>query len=151
MKIKVLYVLNYIINAGPSNVVRNLIQNIDKRNYEITLLTLFSGNDEKIVKEIEAQGAKVIQCTTLTRMGCLLGRDREFRSCVRSGNYDVIHTHGFMGDILSSRLKTRAKRVSTIHNNMFEDYRLTYGKIMSQIYIPMHIHALRRLDAPVFC
>ena len=151
MKEKILYVLNYVTNSGPSNVVRNLIHNLNKEQYEITLLTLFPGNDESVIGELKVQGVKVITCTSMTRMGCILGRDKEFRHYISQGMYDVIHTHGFIADILSSRLKNVGKRVSTVHNNMFEDYLLTYGKLKSKVYIPMHIHALRKIDFPVCC
>lgn len=151
MKTKILYVLNYIVNGGPSNVVRELVANLDKSSYEITVLNLFQESDPAVIKEFQNLGAKVIECKTLTRMGCLLCKDQEFRDWVKKGQYDVIHTHGFIPDILSSRLKTKALRVSTIHNNMFEDYLLTYGKWKSKIYIPLHIHALKKLDHPVCC
>lgn len=151
MKTKILYVLNYIVNGGPSNVVRELVANLDKNKYEVTLLNLFQESDPAVIEEFRNLGAKVLECKTLTRMGCLLGNDREFKKLVKKEQYDVIHTHGFIPDILSSRLKTKAIQVSTIHNNMFEDYLLTYGKWKSKVYIPIHIHALKKLDHPVCC
>ena len=151
MKIKILYVSNYIVNGGPSNVIRNLAANLDPGQYDITVMNLFSGSDPEIVKELEQMDIRVIQCSTMTRMGGVLGKDREFRKIAEVNHYDVIHTHGFVPDILSSRLKTSAKRITTLHNNMFEDYVQSYGAVKSKIFIPMHLHAIKRLDQAVCC
>lgn len=151
MKTRILYVNNYLVNGGPSNVVRNLVANLEPAYYDVTVLNLFPESDPDVIKAFEQLGAHVIECNTMTRMGALLGKNQEFKEIVNKNQYDVIHTHGFIPDILASRLKTSAKRISTIHNNMFEDYVQTYGNVKSKIYIPMHLHALKKLDKCVCC
>lgn len=152
MKTRVVYVINYIKNGGPSNVIRNIISNLDPEEYEAAVITLFPDkNDRMVVQKLENAGISVIQCKSLNRAGCMLGQDSEFRRLIEQGCYDVIHTHGMIPDVLSSRLKTEAVRISTIHNNMFEDYREAYGNLKSKIYIAMHLYCLRKLDYQVCC
>ncbi len=152
MKTRVVYVINYIKNGGPSNVIRNIISNLAPDEYEATILTLFPEKNEcAVVQELRNAGVKVIQCKSLSRAGCLLGQDKEFRQLIEKGRYDVIHTHGMIPDVLSSRLKTDAVRISTIHNNMFEDYLTAYGKFKSKVYSGIHLHCLAKLDYQVCC
>ena len=149
--IKIAFVINYISNNGPSNVVRDVIKNLDHETYSISLITLFNGNDSAIVQNLIGQGVTVYECKKLSRGRCLLGDDKEFREIISRGTFNIIHTHGFVPDILSSRLKTSAKRISTLHNNMFEDYLQTYGRLKAKIFVKLHFEALKKMECCVGC
>lgn len=131
--------------------IRGIISNLSREKYDITVLTLFAKSDPVVVNELVSGGVRVIHCEKLSRLGCMLGFDSEFRSVVKKNTYDVIHTHGLIPDILASRIRTKAIRISTIHNNMYDDYPNTYGKLMSSVYIPLHLLALKHMDACVCC
>lgn len=149
--IRIAYVINYIVKNGPSSVVLNLIDNLNRLEYDIALITLFEGNNAKVVSALRNNGVTVYECGTLSRMKCLLGQSKEFSDVVEKGNFDILHTHGIIPDILSSRLNTTAKCITTLHNNMYEDYLDTYGYIKSHIFIKWHLSALRKLDKCVCC
>ena len=149
--IRIAYVINYIVKNGPSSVVLNLINNLDKEMYDISLITLFSGNDPEVVSYLQDRGVTIYKCKSLSRMKCLLGKDKEFLDIVNNGRFDVLHTHGLVPDVLSSRLKSTIKRITTIHNNMYEDYLDTYGYVRSCIFIFFHLAALKKLDKCVCC
>lgn len=149
--IKIAFVINYITNNGPSNVILDIIRNLDREQYNISLITLFEGNDDSIVADLQKNDVRVFPCKTLSRAKCLLGQDREFQNIVIREGFDIIHSHGFIPDILSSRAKTSARKVTTLHNNMFEDYVQTYGKVKARIFIKMHLDALRKMDCCVGC
>lgn len=149
--IRIAYVINYIINNGPSNVVLNIIRNLDKSQYAITLITLFKGNDDNVVEKLCEDGIEVYECKSLNRMGCLLNNSKEFFDVINSKRFDIIHTHGFIPDILSSRIKDKLKKVTTIHNNMYEDYFDSYGYFKSVIFTRLHLDALKKLDECICC
>ena len=149
--IRIAYVINYIVKNGPSSVVLNLIDNLDRLEYDIALITLFEGNDSEVASTLQNNGVAVYECKTLSRMKCLLGQGKEFEDYIKKGHFDILHTHGIIPDILSSRLRTTAKRITTIHNNMYEDYLDTYGYAKSRIFIALHMAALKRLDGCVCC
>ena len=149
--VKIAFVINYIKENGPSSVVCNIINYLSKEKYKVTLITLFSGNGPVIVQRLRANGVTVIVCKTLTRWGCLFGFDKEFRELLIQGDYNIVHTHGLIPDILSAHLKTHIRRISTLHNNMFEDYPDSYGYLKSKIFIWLHLKALRKLDQIVCC
>lgn len=149
--VRIAYVINYIVKNGPSSVVLNLINNLDRSEYDISLITLFEGNNAEVVSALRSNGVTIYECTTLSRMKCLLGRSKEFSDVVDKGHFDILHTHGIIPDILSSRLHTAAKRITTLHNNMYEDYLDSYGYAKSRIFIALHLAALKKLDESVCC
>ena len=119
--VRIAYVINYIVKNGPSSVVLNLINNLDRSEYDISLITLFEGNDSEVVSTLRNKGVDVYECKTMSRIKCLLGQGKEFADVVEKGHFDILHTHGIIPDILSSRLHTATKRITTLHNNMYED------------------------------
>ena len=149
--IRIAYVINYIVKNGPSSVVLNLINNLDREKYDVSLITLFSGNNPEVVEHLKNKGISIYECTTLSRMKCLLGQCREFDDAVRSGNFDILHTHGLIPDIISSQLDIPIKKITTIHNNMYEDYLDSYGWVKSRIFIALHLNALKKLNKCVCC
>lgn len=149
--IRIAYVINYIVKNGPSSVVLNIINNLDREKYDVSLITLFSGNDPEVVAHLKDTGVSVYECATLSRMKCLLGQCKEFDDTVRSGRFDILHTHGLIPDVISSQLNVPAKKITTIHNNMYEDYLDSYGWVKSRIFIALHLNALKKLDECVCC
>ena len=121
--VRIAYVINYIVKNGPSSVVLNLINNIDRAAYDISLITLFSGNDLEVVAQLKDKGISVYECTTLSRMKCLLGQSKEFSDIVDKDHFDILHTHGIIPDILSSRLRTTAKRITTVSYTHLDVYK----------------------------
>ena len=82
--IRIAYVINYIVKNGPSSVVLNLINNLDRKKYDISLITLFSGNNPEVVACLKDKGISIYECATLSRMKCLLGQCKEFDDSFRS-------------------------------------------------------------------
>lgn len=149
--VRIAYVINYIVNNGPSSVVLNLINNLDRSEYDISLITLFEGNDSEVVSTLQNNGVAVYECKTMSRMKCLLGQAKEFADIIEKGHFDILHTHGIIPDILSSHLHTATKRITTLHNNMYEDYLDSYGYAKSRVFIALHLSALKKLDKCVCC
>lgn len=149
--IRIAYVVNYIVKNGPSSVVLNIINNLNREKYDVSLITLFSGNNPEVIAYLKSNDVSVYECVTLSRMKCLLGQCKEFDDTVRNGHYDILHTHGLIPDIISSMLNSPIKKITTIHNNMYEDYLDSYGWIKSRIFITLHLKALKKLDECVCC
>lgn len=149
--VRVAYGINYLGKNGPSHVVLDLINNLDKNKYDISVITLFPGNDSETIMRLRSSGVTVYECTGLSRMKCLTGHEKEFTEIIEKGKFDVLHTHGIIPDVLSSRLKFPLKKVTTLHNNMYEDYLDTYGYVKSRIFIAVHLAALKKFDECVCC
>ncbi len=148
---KIGFVINYVVKNGPSSVILNIIKNLDREKIEPSVITLFEGNDQEVIHYLETCNVKVHQCKTLSRMKCICGINKEFDKIIETEKYDVLHTHGFIPDILSARIKLPINKISTIHNNMFEDYLDVYGKLKSKVFIKMHLCALQKIDKSICC
>lgn len=150
--IKIAYVINYISNIGPGKVVQNIIKNMPMENYDVYLITLFSEhNDLAVISDLERCGIKVLSCTTLKKSLCFLGVAGEFYRTIDTYNFDIIHAHGIIPDILTVKAPKRIMRITTIHNNMFEDYINSFGRIKGCIYIKVHLAKLKKMNTIVCC
>lgn len=149
--IKIAFVINYIVNNGPGNVILNIINNLDQNTYDMTLITLFSGNDPEIIRKLKENNIGIYECKSLSRLKCILGASEEFNETAAQNKFDIIHSHGLVPDILSGRLKNNAVKISTLHNNMFEDYYETYGAIKSSVLVKLHLHYLKKINNCVCC
>ena len=149
--IRIAYVINYIVKNGPSSVILNIINNLDKSRYDISLITLFNGNNQEVIATLRQNGVTVYECTSLSRMKCIFGSQKEFDALIKSLGFDILHTHGLIPDLLASRLDAPVSRISTLHNNMYEDYRDTYGPWKSRIFTAIHLSALTKMDRCVCC
>ncbi|MEE0887574.1 MAG: glycosyltransferase family 4 protein [Treponema sp.] len=67
-------------------------------------------------------------------------------------SFDIIHSHMMRPDFyvakFSSKIK-KAKTISTVHCNIKEDLKYSYGNLVSFIYTRKWISALKKIDRPV--
>ena len=150
-KIKIAYIINSIKNNGPSNIVVSLIESFQNEHYEPILITLFDENDKAIIRKIKERNIQVCGLRFKNRIIAAIRGPKVISTLVNKLGIDIIHTHGFMPDLISSRLHTEAKKVSTVHNVMQEDYKNTYGTIKGRAYTIAHRRALMAVDRIVGC
>lgn len=148
---RIAYVINYIVKGGPSAVVMNMIHNLDRTRFEPVLITLFEGNDPRIIVNEKKAGLQIIECNHKNRLQFLLHGLFEYKKIMEEHQVDIIHGHGFIPDIMNARLGNKFKTISTVHNIMFEDYLMNYGRAKGSIYCQMHLWAMRRLDQVICC
>lgn len=148
--IKILYVINYIENGGPSRVVMNLIRKIDKKRFDITLLTLKDKNNDTLIKELESEGICVKQLN-YTSNSSIIKNVRTIIDNINSISPEIIHSHGLIPDLLVSTNRIKCYKITTIHNNMYEDYINSFGKIKGQLFIYIHQFCLKKIDRIVCC
>ena len=145
---RIAFVINSIRPGGPSYVVRNIIKNLDPEEYKIFLITFFAESNDSVVNEQRNLGVTVIECNYPGRLYALTKGQKEFNKVIKDNQIQIIHSHGFIPDIMTSRIKYKdVTRISTIHCNIYDDYLAWYGKYRSKIYIKMHQHHLKRFDS----
>lgn len=149
-KIKIAFLINYITNGGPSNVVLNLINGLDKNIFDIFLITFFNENNKEIIKKLQNNNIKVINCDIKSRKRVLLTGKKILEKIIINNQIQIIHSHGFIPDIVSSNIK-KIKSLSTIHNNILEDYKNEYGRLKAIMYYTIHLHFLKRINKCVCC
>ena len=146
--IKILFVMNYIKNGGPSRVVLNIINNLDKSKYEVNILTLKDKNDNKIVELLYNQNVNVIQLN-YSKNSSVIVNIHKIRRIIKQLNIDIAHSHGLLPDIIIS--KGKYKRIATLHSILEEDYIDFYGKKYGQLLCKIHEKYLNKLDLVSCC
>lgn len=150
--IKIAYMINFIKKSGPSNIIKNLMKNIDLNKYEIFVITLFEkSNDKETVEEWERLGLKVICCKGLNRKNWCIKGQKIVNEIIKENNVNIIHSHGAISDILANRVKHRCIKISTLHCVVYEDYPLLYGKIKGAFLTLLHLHYLKKQKMVVCC
>ncbi len=152
VKKRIFFVITYISRNGPSRVIENMIYGLDKTKYEIYIITFLANNDQKYQSFLEKQGVKNININLRNRMEILLRAKKELDILINDYLPDVIHSHGILPDIINAQLVGYyGVRVSTIHNNMYEDYLYSYGKILGNLFILWHQYYLKKMDKCIGC
>lgn len=149
--LRIAYLINTIVPGGPSNVVFNLIRNLDRAQYTPILITLFEGNDPSVVEALRRDGVTVEEYRNKSRIRYLLAGNKELDNLLQKHRIDIAHNHGLVPDIALARIKRKVKRSSTLHCNIFEDYANKYGKLKSIALTRLQIMALKHFDRVVCC
>ena len=145
-KIKILYTINFVTSGGPTRVLLNQIYNLSKNEFDIYLLTIIDQNKKSMISNLKKYGVKVIQLKIpKTLLGAILNRNLMVNEVLKI-NPDIIHTHGIVTSIILSVSKIKCKKVTTIHNNVYEDYKLTYGNIKGNLIAKVHLKCLKNFD-----
>jgi len=148
---KILYVINYLTNGGPTRVLQNIIKPLDKNAYKITILTLINKNDEKLVKTLKKDGIEVIELELQKSLKSVILKKSKIIQKINEVNPNIIHTHGIVPTYLCYSKKIKCYKLTTIHNNMYEDYRFTYGNLKGKIFAKVHLHCLKRYNQVICC
>lgn len=149
-KIRVLYVISTLRNCGPVTILYNIIKHLDKRIFEVTVLTLSPENENSRENEFKKIGVNIIKLN-LTRLEMLVYGKKRIRKLFKNSNWDIVHTHGYRPDIYISNENLNINTVNTIHNFPHIDYIHKRGKLLGSYMLKKQIKALRQIKYPVAC
>lgn len=121
---KYLIIVPEIKRTGPINVVKNLIDTPTFKKHKIFIISLRPSKDINFLHEIiSIENVEVFD----SEIYGLLKRLKFFFRIVNKIKPDVIHSHGFYPDVFSCFIVGGGKKISTIHNIIYQDYSLRYG------------------------
>ena len=150
-KIKILYTINFLNNGGPSKVLLNIIKALNKNEYDINVLTIIDQNNSEIIKSLRENGVNVIEVKMKKKISDVLKFKNKIYQIVNNLKPDIIHTHGIVTSILLSSKKIGGYKMTTIHSNVYEDYKYTYGNLKGPIITFLHLLSLKKFDKVVCC
>lgn len=148
---KILFTINFITNGGPTRILENIVKTIDKNKYEIYIVTLINENNENLVNKIKSYNVNIIELNYNKKLSDILKNENEIIEKIEEIKPDIIHTHGIVSTIIVRNSKIKAKKITTIHNNIFEDYKYTYGAIKGKIFAWIHIISLNKFNDIICC
>lgn len=122
---KIGFVINTIINAGPVNVVYDIVKNLDRTKFEPVILALKSNVEYRSrLMDFERLGLKAhffnfsfLQMELRTKK-CAKTLDKY----IKDNNIKILHLHGYHPVIISRHLSVQVKIVTTLHNICYEDF-----------------------------
>ena len=152
MSERIAFVINSIHLGGPSSVIRNIFYSINREKFELYLITIFDESTPEVIEEVKKLGVKVVECKFRGRANAVLFGQKKFNEIIKRYDIKIIHSHGYIPDILSSRVKEKfIKKITTIQNNPFYDYAEVYGKAKSVFFLMTHFHYLKKIDTCACC
>lgn len=145
---KILYVINSVRKNGPTNVLINMIYGINKKEYEIYVLTIINENDPEIIEHIKNQGVKFIELNYAKNIKTLLNMS-QLNKIVIKEKIDIVHTHGVVPVFLFR--KAKCLKVTTVHCCLYEDFKDTYGKIKGLLINELYVYSLKKCNKVICC
>ena len=131
----------HVISGGDTGGARTHVYSVLKYLNQIidVQLVCFRGGDF-------ADGAAALGIPTMVLDGGFLPNLAALKKLIRAGEYDLVHCHGSMANVMGAMLKAsvHVPVISTVHS----DYRLDYlGRPFARaVYGTLNIWALHRLD-----
>jgi glycosyltransferase involved in cell wall biosynthesis len=150
MKKTIIYTINTIKKNGPNVVLENMIKGLDD-GYKVYVVSFLDSNDNEAVKKLETYGVSHFGLNYASKKDILRKGARDLQRIINMLNPDVIHSHGIFPDYVSSKVVTSVKRITTIHNLPFEDYRNHFGALLGTFMAKWHISLLKKFDYIIAC
>ncbi len=147
----VIYIVPYLANTGPINVLYNIVRYLDRDKYTPKIVTLdasakYANGNKAIFEEL---GVEIIEHTYshwyLQFHISSIAKDFERRF------YDsdtLFHAHGYYPTLILACMKNHHK-ITTIHNICEQDFIMSKGAIMGHYMSYTFKKALKKLDMNV--
>lgn len=143
--VKILYISSTLKRTGPTNVLYNLIAELDRKKFHPIILTL-SPEDPNYpslwdsFKKLDVE----IHSFNFSRMNGFLVGIKKIKKFIELQNINVVHIYGFRGDFMvNNKISKKVKIISTINSNIFDDYTMLYGKYIGRLMAYLHIKSLK--------
>lgn len=150
-KTRVVYTINHIRKSGPNEVLWNMVKSINTKRYDVTVISFLKDSDSQEAKKLTDLGVSLICLEFERKMDILRKGPDALKEILETIKPDIIHSHGILSDIASYKSGHKSKYISTIHNNIFEDYRYTFGFLKGIFFAIWHLGVLRKFDKAVGC
>ncbi|MBP6128158.1 glycosyltransferase family 4 protein [Flavobacterium sp.] len=143
-KVKVLYIISTLKRTGPTNVLYNLISELDRKKIEPIILTLSSEplQSSSLLVDFNELNVKVLSFSLSRIKGFFVARKR-IKHIIYSEKIEVVHLFGFRPDFFVNKFDYESlKIISTINSNLYDDYTMLYGKFVGKVMAHFHVKSL---------
>lgn len=148
-RIRIVYLMTSCRKSGPTQVVLNIIKNLDSSKFEPVLVTLYDEEADSQMSDI----LPYVSAHYLVKTGkkdIVLGQDGALRKKLEELQPDVIHSTGVFPDYAVSKIAPH-KQMITLHNYVYEDYLAKFGKLKGTILAKLQLSAIRKAARVVAC
>jgi len=141
--IRIVYIVSTLERCGPTNQLFYIIKYLDRNKFEPHIITLSPELRNSNWAEFESMGVYMYSLN-LSRFKGVLYAKKSLRHLFAKISPNLIHTHLFRADILSSKFKYDYNNIATVRNFPEQDYTSAYGRIIGRIMYMRHIRALKK-------
>jgi glycosyltransferase involved in cell wall biosynthesis len=138
----VLLIVSTLRRCAPVNGLMNVVRCFDPLNYRAVIATLSAEPTDTLIEEFRSLGVPVRQME-LSRAGSYVFGARKLRRLVSEVKPDLVHCHGLRADILAAKAGLECPVVSTVHSDLFQDYRFAYGRVLGTLAAMRQYAALK--------
>jgi glycosyltransferase involved in cell wall biosynthesis len=142
---RILYITSTLKRTGPTNILYNLIAELDRNKFEPLILTLSEEDPSfpSLWSSFEKLNVKIVSFNFSRIKGFLTGT-KKIKIFIQEQNISVVHLYGFRGDFMvNPKVSKNVKIISTINSNIYDDYTMLYGKYIGKIMAYIHIKSLK--------
>ncbi|WP_346857504.1 glycosyltransferase [uncultured Draconibacterium sp.] len=150
MKIKITYLVSELRRSGPINVLLNIIKNVDKELFNVSIITLSQESNDSLENEFTKRKIPIYKLNT-SRVGSLLIGPYKLKAQLQHIKPDIIHTHSFRADLFLRFINIDIPKVTTVHSFLKKDSKLNNGFLLGSIMYPINLSNLKRIDYPIAC
>ena len=148
-KIKILFIMPRCTKSGPIQVLENIIKHLEKEKFQLYLITINEENPNRSILKSFSKGMDWLY-VPVSKLNALLGNTKKLKSVIEEINPDVIHTTGFVPDLIISRMFPE-RQLTILHANLRMDYLYLSGKVNGAILATIHEQVLKKIGTVVAC
>lgn len=140
-RIKIVYLIRSLKRCGPVNVLFHIVENLNRSIFDPIIVTFKPEGLDSIICDFQDIDIKVYSERSMIdgikKIRMILNDDPQKL---------IIHSHGILPDMVNVLFKRKnVVNISTIHNNPFEDYPMTFGKCKGNLLARLHCFLFRKL------
>ena len=147
--IKLLFLVPHLENKGPMSQLLALVNNLNFRRYKVSIICLFDERSNSLINEFSRDGIEIIKLCK--RRWDLIGLRRAIKKNIDKLSPDIIHSTSAITDCIISTMRIKTPLVITLHNYMYDDLIVQYGKIIGGLMCCFEKKAIYIARVPVAC
>ncbi len=148
-KYNILFILNTYRKSGPTQVINNIIKNLDLCKFNPIILTFNEETDTSMLKDIYPF-ISAHYYLPISKKDIIFGNRKKIIYFINKIKVDLIHTTGVFPDYAISKIK-KYKQIVTLHNYAYYDYVSKFGKFKGMILAKMQLFAAANAAKTVTC
>lgn len=148
-RIRVAFVMPSCRKSGPTQVVLNIIKNLDGMKFEPVLITLYDEQEDSQMADFLPYVSKHYFVKT-GKKDIILGKTKALKNILESMGTDVVYSTGVFPDYAVSKIMP-SKQMITLHNYVYEDYIAKFGKALGIILAKLQLAAVKKASYVVTC
>ena len=146
----IVFIITTLRRTGPVNILFDLVKYLDRSVYKPHIITLCEEEGDSRWREFEADGVSLerLNLPRGWRFPMASGRIKTMMAEIQPA---AIHCIGFRADLIGAIHLGQYRKVSSQLNYPFDDYVLTYGKVIGGMMAHLTTWALKRYDVTIAC